>query len=163
AHRADLLHPGLRQAHRGLGVQSRLRGGAGRRAGDGDRLHPAQSHRRYRLRAGQSAAARLIVADAAFNAAMVEAADEPVASLARREGAMLGLAVILLFVLLAVLAPLIAPYDPTAQSWTAVRKPPTLAHPFGTDDVGRDILARIIFGARASLLAGVISVAIALS
>jgi len=109
--------------------------------------------------------------DAAFNAAIVEAADEPVESLARRalrrlvrrKGAMFGLAVIVLFVLLAVLAPLIAPYDPTAQSWTAVRKPPTLAHPFGTDDVGRDILARIIFGARASLLAGVISVAIALS
>ena len=109
--------------------------------------------------------------DAAFNAAIVEAADEPVESLARRalrrlvrrKGAMLGLAVIVLFVLLAMLAPLIAPYDPTAQSWTAVRKPPTLAHPFGTDDVGRDILARIIFGARASLLAGVISVAIALS
>ena len=109
--------------------------------------------------------------DAAFNAAIAEAADEQVESLARRalrrlvrrKGAMFGLAVIVLFVLLAVLAPLIAPYDPTAQSWTAVRKPPTLAHPFGTDDVGRDILARIIFGARASLLAGVISVAIALS
>jgi peptide/nickel transport system permease protein len=109
--------------------------------------------------------------DAAFDAAIVNGADEPVESLARRalrrlvrrKGAMFGLAVIVLFVLLAVLAPLIAPYDPTAQSWTAVRKPPTLAHPFGTDDVGRDILARIIFGARASLLAGVISVAIALS
>jgi peptide/nickel transport system permease protein len=83
--------------------------------------------------------------------------------LVRRKGAMLGLAVIVLFVALAVLAPFVAPYDPTAQSWTSVRKPPSALHLFGTDDVGRDVLSRIIFGARASLLAGVISVAIALA
>jgi len=80
-----------------------------------------------------------------------------------RKGAMFGLAVILLFVVVAVFAPQIATYDPTAQSWTAVRKPPSLQHLFGTDDVGRDILARIMFGARSSLLAGVISIAIALA
>jgi len=83
--------------------------------------------------------------------------------LVRRKGALFGLAVIALFVALAVLAPLVAPYDPTAQSWTSVRQPPSALHWLGTDDVGRDILARIIFGARASLLAGVISVAIALA
>jgi peptide/nickel transport system permease protein len=82
--------------------------------------------------------------------------------LVHRKGAMLGLAIIVLFILLAVLAPLISPYDPTAQSWTLVRKAPTLAHWFGTDDVGRDVLTRVIFGARASLLAGVVSVGIAL-
>ncbi|MFL6932418.1 MAG: ABC transporter permease, partial [Xanthobacteraceae bacterium] len=79
------------------------------------------------------------------------------------KGAMFGLAVIVLFVAAAVLAPLVAPYDPTAQSWTAVRKPPSAQHLLGTDDVGRDILARIVFGARSSLLAGVISVSIALA
>jgi peptide/nickel transport system permease protein len=47
------------------------------------------------------------------------------------------------------------------QTWTAVRKAPSGAHWFGTDDVGRDVLARVIYGARASLMAGVISVAIA--
>jgi len=83
--------------------------------------------------------------------------------LLRRKGAVLGLAVIALFVAVAVLAPLIAPYDPTAQTWTAVRKPPSLAHWFGTDDLGRDILSRVIFGARASLLAGVVSVTIAIA
>ena len=83
--------------------------------------------------------------------------------LLRRKGALLGLVVIALFVAVAVLAPLIAPYDPTAQTWTAVRKPPSLAHWFGTDDLGRDILSRVIFGARASLLAGVVSVAIAIA
>src|SRR5215510_92076 len=83
--------------------------------------------------------------------------------LVRRRGAMFGLAVILMFVTIAVFAPQVATYDPTAQSWTAVRKPPSALHLFGTDDVGRDILARIMFGARSSLLAGVISIAIALA
>jgi peptide/nickel transport system permease protein len=83
--------------------------------------------------------------------------------LLRRKGAVLGLIVIALFVAVAVLAPFIAPYDPTAQTWTAVRRPPSLAHLFGTDDVGRDILSRVIYGARASLLAGVVSVAIAIA
>jgi peptide/nickel transport system permease protein len=81
----------------------------------------------------------------------------------RRKGAVFGLAVITLFILLALLAPLITPYDPAAQSWSAVRKPPSMAHWFGTDEVGRDILTRIVYGARASLLAGVISIAIALA
>ncbi len=82
--------------------------------------------------------------------------------LVRRRGAMVGLAVIVLIVLAAIFAPLISPYDPAAQSWSAVRKPPSLAHPFGTDEVGRDLLARVIYGARASLAAGVISVGIAI-
>jgi peptide/nickel transport system permease protein len=83
--------------------------------------------------------------------------------LKRRKGAIFGLVVIGVFVALAVFAPLVSPYDPAAQSWIAVRKAPSVAHWFGTDDVGRDILARVIYGARASLLAGVISVGIALS
>jgi peptide/nickel transport system permease protein len=109
------------------------------------------------------------MADAALAAALVdEAAVESPARralmrLVRRKGAMFGLAVLVLFVALAVFAPLVAPYDPTAQSWTSVRKAPSALHWFGTDDVGRDVLARIIFGARASLVAGCISVAIALA
>jgi peptide/nickel transport system permease protein len=111
------------------------------------------------------------MADAALTASLFDRAAEPVESparralrrLVRRKGAMFGLAVIVLFVMLAVFAPLIAPYDPTAQSWSDVRKAPSALHLFGTDDVGRDILARIIFGARASMLAGVISVGIALA
>jgi peptide/nickel transport system permease protein len=108
--------------------------------------------------------------DAAYDAGLVRA-DEAVESpmrrawrrLRRRKGAILGLAVIALFVVFAVFAPLISPFDPAAQSWTSVRKAPSALHWLGTDDVGRDILARVIYGARASLLAGVISVAIALS
>ncbi len=86
-----------------------------------------------------------------------------VRSLFKHRGAVFGLLLIGLFTALALFAPIIAPYDPTAQSWTSVRKPPSLAHWFGTDDVGRDVLARVIYGARASLTAGCISVAIALS
>src|SRR6476659_3209621 len=82
--------------------------------------------------------------------------------LLRRKGAVFGLFVIALFVALALVAPLISPYAPNLQTWTAVRKAPSALHWFGTDDVGRDVLARVIYGARASLLAGVISVAIAL-
>jgi peptide/nickel transport system permease protein len=80
----------------------------------------------------------------------------------RRKGALLALVVIAIFVAAAVLAPLLSPYDPDLQTWSAVRKAPSALHWFGTDDVGRDVSARVIFGARASLLAGVISVAIAL-
>ena len=76
---------------------------------------------------------------------------------------MIGLAIIALFVLLAIFAPFVAPYDPIATSWSAVRKAPSSAHWFGTDELGRDILSRIIFGTRASLLAGVISVSIAIA
>src|SRR5258707_11621588 len=80
----------------------------------------------------------------------------------KRKAAVFGLVAITTFIGLALLAPLIVPYDPIATSWSLVRKPPTAAHWFGTDELGRDILSRVIYGARASLLAGLISVAIAL-
>ncbi|MGO4675763.1 ABC transporter permease [Bosea sp. 2YAB26] len=83
--------------------------------------------------------------------------------LSKRKSALVGLAVVLLMVFVAVFAPLLAPYDPAAQSWTAVRKAPSAAHWFGTDEAGRDMLSRIIWGARASLLAGLTSVGIAMA
>lgn len=79
----------------------------------------------------------------------------------QRPAAVAGLTVITLFILIATAAPLVAPYDPVATSWTLVRKAPSLAHWMGTDENGRDELSRVIFGARASLLAGLVSVAIA--
>ena len=82
--------------------------------------------------------------------------------LLRRKGAVAGFVVIAVFVVLALFAPLIAPYDPIATSWTLVRKAPSAMHWFGTDELGRDVLARVVYGARASLLAGAIAVAIAL-
>jgi len=72
--------------------------------------------------------------------------------------AVFGLAVVLVFVLVAVLAPWVATADPLATSWTAIRKAPSAAHWFGTDENGRDVFSRVVWGARASLLAGVVSV-----
>ena len=83
--------------------------------------------------------------------------------LAARRGAVLGLALVVLFVAMALLAPWISPYDPVATSWSAVRKAPSAAHWFGTDEIGRDVLSRVVWGARASLLAGVVSVSISLA
>ncbi|KFC75685.1 putative ABC transporter permease protein [Bosea sp. LC85] len=83
--------------------------------------------------------------------------------LLREPSALIGGSIVLLFVLMAIFAPFVAPYDPNASDWSAIRLGPTLAHPFGTDDLGRDVLSRIIFGARASLAAGFLSVAIALA
>jgi peptide/nickel transport system permease protein len=83
--------------------------------------------------------------------------------LGRRRGAMLGLGVVVFFVVLAVLAPTIAPHDPLQTSWSEVRKAPSAAHLFGTDEIGRDVASRVIWGARASLLAGLVSVCISLS
>jgi peptide/nickel transport system permease protein len=95
-----------------------------------------------------------------------ESAETPTARamrrLLRRKGAVFALFVIAFLVALALLAPLISPYDPSSQNWSAVRKAPSVLHWFGTDDVGRDVLTRVIFGARASLMAGIISVAIAI-
>src|SRR5665213_2930700 len=69
-----------------------------------------------------------------------------------RPAAVLGLIVVLLFVLGAAFAPLLAPYDPIATSWTLIRKAPSWAHWMGTDENGRDVLSRVIWGARASLM-----------
>ncbi|MBC7635819.1 MAG: ABC transporter permease [Acetobacteraceae bacterium] len=79
----------------------------------------------------------------------------------RRPAAVGGLVVISLFIIVALLAPWVAPYDPIQTSWTAIRLAPSWAHWMGTDENGRDVLSRVIWGARASLLAGVISVTIA--
>jgi peptide/nickel transport system permease protein len=81
--------------------------------------------------------------------------------LARRRMALVGLAVVAFFLVVALAAPLVAPYDPLATDWRAVRKPPSTLHFFGTDELGRDVLARLIWGTRASLMAGLVSVSIA--
>ena len=69
-------------------------------------------------------------------------------------------AIILFFVTLAVLAPLIAPHDPLAQNRGAIMMPPSAEHMMGTDDLGRDVLSRVLYGARTSLLISVATLAI---
>jgi peptide/nickel transport system permease protein len=79
------------------------------------------------------------------------------------KGALVGLIIISVFAILAITAPLLPIPDPMATSWSAIRKAPSAAHWLGTDDIGRDVLSRMIWGAQASLMAGVFSVAIAVS
>jgi peptide/nickel transport system permease protein len=81
---------------------------------------------------------------------------------ARRRAALLGVAIVISFIVLALGASWIAPLDPIATNWGAIRKAPSAAYWFGTDEIGRDVLSRVIWGTRASLLAGVVSVSISL-
>lgn len=81
----------------------------------------------------------------------------------RNRPGMVGLALAAVFVSAAVFAPALAPYDPRYQDYSALLQAPSAAHPFGTDHLGRDVLSRTLFGARASLAAGAISVGIALA
>ncbi|MFC2969590.1 ABC transporter permease [Acidimangrovimonas pyrenivorans] len=75
--------------------------------------------------------------------------------------ALFGAALVIFFIAIAALAPVLPIPDPIATDWMAVRKGPSAAHWLGTDEIGRDLLSRMIWGAQASLLAGVVSVAIA--
>ncbi len=75
---------------------------------------------------------------------------------------MLGACIIALAVLVAVFAPLLAPYDPAKQDYSAILKAPSVTHLLGTDNLGRDVLARVIFGAQASMRVGLFAVSLAL-
>src|SRR5512138_2967678 len=72
----------------------------------------------------------------------------------RHKGGIVGLGILLVFLLLAVFAPLVSPYDPVAQDYTAALSAPSAAHLLGTDNFGRDVLSRLIYGSRVSLLVG---------
>ncbi len=73
-----------------------------------------------------------------------------------------GLVIVGIVVLTALFAPLLAPYDPTQKNTRNLLKAPTLQHPLGTDELGRDTLSRVIYGARISLEVGIIAVGISL-
>jgi peptide/nickel transport system permease protein len=81
----------------------------------------------------------------------------------RHRGAVAGLVVILLFFAAALLAPALSPYDPLAQDLERRLQGPSHAHLLGTDDFGRDILSRVIYGARISLTIGFLSIGIAVA
>ena len=72
-----------------------------------------------------------------------------------------GVVICLFWIVAAILAPVIAPYDPIVQDLTIRLQPPSAAHIFGTDNFGRDIFSRVIYGGRYSLLAGCLTVIIA--
>ncbi|WP_241236356.1 nickel transporter permease [Brevibacillus marinus] len=75
--------------------------------------------------------------------------------------AMIGLWIVSIFVVVAIFAPWIAPYDPIQQNMQKMLEGPSLAHPFGTDEFGRDILSRIVYGAQISLMIGTVGVLLA--
>jgi peptide/nickel transport system permease protein len=81
----------------------------------------------------------------------------------RRPAAVAGAAVVLLFAVMALGAPWLAPDDPIRTNWSQIRKAPSWAHPFGTDDLGRDGLSRVMWGARISMQAGVFSILLAMT
>lgn len=72
-----------------------------------------------------------------------------------------GAVITLTVIIAAVLGPVIAPYDPNAMSFTDAFAPPSLEHPFGADDFGRDTFSRVLYGARVSLIVGIVAVSIA--
>ncbi len=71
--------------------------------------------------------------------------------------AMVGLYIILALILIAILAPWIAPYNPYTVNYDEYLEPPSIRHPLGTDEFGRDILSRLIFGSRVSLYVGLVA------
>ena len=72
-----------------------------------------------------------------------------------------GVIICLFWIIMAIIAPMVAPYDPVVQDLTLRLKAPSAAHIFGTDNFGRDIFSRVIYGGRYSLLSGCLTVVIA--
>jgi peptide/nickel transport system permease protein len=83
--------------------------------------------------------------------------------LRRSRSAWIGGTIVAVFVLLALFAPLLTNFDPNKTNFLQIRKAPSALNWLGTDELGRDILARLLYGARASLMAGVVSVVIAVA
>ncbi|MBT4370703.1 MAG: ABC transporter permease, partial [Candidatus Marinimicrobia bacterium] len=77
--------------------------------------------------------------------------------------AALGFVIVIVMLLTALLAPILAPYPPDKQIYQDARQSPSVQHIFGTDLLGRDILSRVIYGTRISLMVGFLSMAIAAS
>lgn len=77
--------------------------------------------------------------------------------LVRNKAALVGLSIILFLLFIAIFADFLAPYPFDKQDLTQIRKPPSAAHPFGTDELGRDLLTRMMYGARISMLVGFVT------
>ncbi|GAB3559860.1 ABC transporter permease [Spelaeicoccus albus] len=81
----------------------------------------------------------------------------------RNKAAVTGVGILAVFILAAIFAPLLTPYDPTHQVLSQSFQTPSLVHPLGTDDLGRDILARIMYGGRYTLMIGVVATLLAVA
>ncbi|MGH7066479.1 MAG: ABC transporter permease [Acetobacteraceae bacterium] len=87
----------------------------------------------------------------------------PLGAALARPAARVGLAIVVVFLFLCAAAPLIAPHDPYAQDLMSALAPPSLAHPLGTDQYGRDVASRVLYGARYALFAIVVGDGLALA
>jgi ABC-type dipeptide/oligopeptide/nickel transport system permease component len=131
---------------------ARLHGGAGRRHGVCLRNGTDQFHRRHRDRRRRSEG------DAMSAMATLPTSPGWRKFLGKRLALTIGAGILLIFLLLAIGAPLIAPYDPIFQNADVRLQAPSLLHPFGTDNFGRDILSRVIWGTRIDLQIAIIGV-----
>src|SRR4029453_7643581 len=177
-HRDGLRHSRHGPPHGGGDPETRLRGGAGGDPRRRVRHRRGEPRRRPHVRVSQPAhpggvMARPLTVDDALPApepSSGEASEAGGPSSARRwwrrfarnRGAVFGLAVFLAVVVMALCADLLAPYDPLIQGVGPANQPPTWAHWAGTDSFGRDMLSRIIYGARIALAVGIASGVIAL-
>ena len=112
--------------------------------------------------AGVASAAEAPAGALVFRARSTGIWREALRRLLRSRLATISAVLLILLVLVAIFAPFVAPYDYTAQDYTALTQPPSRAHWLGTDDLGRDILSRLIFGARISLAVGLVVQAVIL-
>jgi len=80
---------------------------------------------------------------------------------ARNKAAVGGVLILAIFTFVAIAAPILTPYNPVAENLGSVFQSPSWAHPFGTDDLGRDMLSRIMYGGRYTLMIGVAAVSLA--
>lgn len=116
--------------------------------------------------AGKELAAQAMLSEWDVNAPLTASPDVQAPSMARMMARRLlrhplgrvGVAILTLMIAVGILAPVLAPYDPIAQLIGDELQPPSLEHPLGTDELGRDLLSRIIHGARISLLVGIVAV-----
>jgi peptide/nickel transport system permease protein len=105
----------------------------------------------------------LLQRDLALDDSLDEISRRPLgATLRRHPRVLVGGGLLLVLLSMAVLAPLVAPYDPIAVDASRGLERPSLAHLLGTDDLGRDVFSRVVYGARVSLTVGAISVSIGL-
>ncbi|MGA2395154.1 MAG: hypothetical protein ABSH03_17575, partial [Candidatus Lustribacter sp.] len=81
----------------------------------------------------------------------------------RSPGALAGAVIVALILALAVFAPVVAPHDPLGAVLAQQSRPPSLAHPLGTDKLGRDVFSRIVYGARTSIAIGFVAVGLAIT
>ncbi|NUE03677.1 ABC transporter permease [Halorubraceae archaeon YAN] len=80
--------------------------------------------------------------------------------LSQNKLAVIGLLYVFVLCVVAILAPIVAPYDPSAQNYEVLNHPPSFAHPFGTDNFGRDLFSRVVFGSRYAIFLGIVIVGI---